>query len=933
MLLSAAVGGKGADACVGAFGLDNTYTGSNGWKLTLKDAYNETTNPTGIKAPTNVSVTQRNTGLDDVAAAAGAGGTMDLTSGHYTSSWSNPVIAYDAQAITEGRANYVSAVAKDGSGNLVNYAKISGNMSETNKAIDINSATSTLADGEYTMYVYAEQANGDKETDYASELSEGYAIHKGTITKNEGVLTAAYADKGLTASLGNNFKLGFESAKYDTKVTVGTGNGEVFGGTTIAELNANENTTVTGFVNAETAAIATDKQITTNGAFVSDKFVALGKGAVVNSTATNSVALGSGSVADEANTISVGAAGTERKIVNVASGGPLTANGTNAANIGDIFGETRVDADKNYVKAANTAAENLVALDTAIGAKQSGTYIAEANSVNTNLKALDTQVKTNTDAITALTGGSAEFKANTVEITTSGEVASSDKKAVSGSKLYAELRNGADGSYISKDTATASNLKALDAALKPIDDVVAANNYNSADIAKAEAAGATAVGWGNVAGGERSTAVGFGNIVEGSGSGAFGDPNKVYADGSYAIGNDNEILKTETSGGNTFAIGSGNYVKADNTFVLGSSVGTAEKPVMANNSVILGNGSMAEEDNVVSVGAEGKERKIIHVADGTIAEGSKEAVNGGQVYKLVEQSVTEETLRAQTAERYLQSEISANSQEIREVGAISAALAGLHYVEPSGEEGDKLVGAVAYGGYRGASAEAIGLAYKPNPNMMLSASTSISNGNDSQNAYNVGFSLKFGKGNTMATRAELRKQVQFVNEENRVLKNQIVNLSAENAEQTAKMAAQDEVIRKLLERVEKLENNGAKPAPVFEQKQPVKTVQPRIEQTKAEQPKPETKAAKANVSQKPETKTAVVQKPVSGKNIQVFSSARRSDSQRLADKLSAKGYDAFVGEGVVKGRTYYRTFVDDGDNPQAVLRQLKAAGINGFIFK
>ena len=71
---------------------------------------------------------------------------------------------------------------------------------------------------------------------------------------------------------------------------------------------------------------------------------------------------------------------------------------------------------------------------------------------------------------------------------------------------------------------------------------------------------------------------------------------------------------------------------------------------------------------------------------------------------------------------------------------------------------------MAYGGYRGANAEAIGVAYKPSPNMMLSASTSISNGNDSQNAYNVGFSLKFGKGETAKTKAELQKQVKYLND-------------------------------------------------------------------------------------------------------------------------------------------------------------------------
>ncbi|MBQ0055539.1 MAG: YadA-like family protein [Synergistaceae bacterium] len=325
------------------------------------------------------------------------------------------------------------------------------------------------------------------------------------------------------------------------------------------------------------------------------------------------------------------------------------------------------------------------------------------------------------------------------------------------------------------------------------------------------------------------------------------------------------------------------------------------------------------EQKVMTLAGEGG-TTIKNVAAGVE---NTDAVNVGQLNSLAaatNQAIGDLAASTNNALGSMQNEINSVSGEVREVGAISAALAGLHYAEPSGEEGDRFAGAVAYGGYRGESAAAVGVAFKPNPNFMLSASTSVGN---SQNAYNAGISYKFGKGNTAVTRAALQKQVKYVNEQNTALK-------AENAAQNTHIAKlendkalQDEVIRKLLERVEKLENNKAKSAPVSEQKQPVKAEQPKVGQTKTVQPKPETKAAKANVSQT----------PVSGKNIQVFSSARRSDSQRLADSLNAKGYNAFVGDGVVKGRTYYRTFVDGGDNPQAVLGQLKAAGINGFIFK
>ena len=128
---------------------------------------------------------------------------------------------------------------------------------------------------------------------------------------------------------------------------------------------------------------------------------------------------------------------------------------------------------------------------------------------------------------------------------------------------------------------------------------------------KAQGTDSVAIGHGSVASGEQSIALGTGNQVSGSHSGAFGDLNDVSGDGSYAFGNDNTV--------------SGN-----NTFVLGNNVSNAT----GNNTVVLGNGSDGSQDNVVSVGSAGAERKIVHVADGIVAKGSTDAINGGQLYDL-----------------------------------------------------------------------------------------------------------------------------------------------------------------------------------------------------------------------------------------------------------------------------------------------------------
>ena len=132
--------------------------------------------------------------------------------------------------------------------------------------------------------------------------------------------------------------------------------------------------------------------------------------------------------------------------------------------------------------------------------------------------------------------------------------------------------------------------------------------------------GSIAIGKGSAVTGTKSIAVGVGHIVIGNNSGTFGDPNTIYGDNSYAFGNNNTIGDSTT----THTVGT-------NTFVLGSNVTTK-----ANNSIILGKDSVATEDNVVSIGSNTSTRKLVNVTDGTIAENSKEAINGNQLWKVSE---------------------------------------------------------------------------------------------------------------------------------------------------------------------------------------------------------------------------------------------------------------------------------------------------------
>ena len=114
---------------------------------------------------------------------------------------------------------------------------------------------------------------------------------------------------------------------------------------------------------------------------------------------------------------------------------------------------------------------------------------------------------------------------------------------------------------------------------------------------------------------------------------ALGPNTRAYGSGAIAIGDSAIVASTDTNPQNTniaqSAIAIGSYAKALNTSA--TTLG-AHATASGINSVALGANSEASGNNVVSVGSSSLKRRIINVADGTIAENSKEAVTGGQLY-------------------------------------------------------------------------------------------------------------------------------------------------------------------------------------------------------------------------------------------------------------------------------------------------------------
>lgn len=177
----------------------------------------------------------------------------------------------------------------------------------------------------------------------------------------------------------------------------------------------------------------------------------------------------------------------------------------------------------------------------------------------------------------------------------------------------------------------------------------------------------------------------------------------------------------------------------------GDSVSIAKDLSVDGNATIKGDVTaksykVGDKTYISAAGINANDQKITNVADGSISEGSKDAVNGGQLY---------------TVKNDLEG-------KVNKVGANAAAMANLHPMEfdPS----SKWNIAAAIGNYGSETAAAIGAFYRPNDNVMVNLSTAFGTG---ENMVGGGVSVRLGKGGNKLSR-----------EETNALKAQVADLTA-----------------------------------------------------------------------------------------------------------------------------------------------------------
>lgn len=141
-----------------------------------------------------------------------------------------------------------------------------------------------------------------------------------------------------------------------------------------------------------------------------------------------------------------------------------------------------------------------------------------------------------------------------------------------------------------------------------------------------------------------------------------------------------------------------------------------------------------------------------------------------------------------TAIQSLRHDVSDLGTEIDNVGAISAALAGLHPLDWNGS-GSKFQLSAAAGTYDGKQAMALGGFYHPNRNMMLSLGVSSSFGSDRKTAGNVGITFRVGKGSNGTVSDDVAERLAAMDQK-------ISQLESQNQKLTSMLAIVDPSLTK-----------------------------------------------------------------------------------------------------------------------------------------
>lgn len=227
---------------------------------------------------------------------------------------------------------------------------------------------------------------------------------------------------------------------------------------------------------------------------------------------------------------------------------------------------------------------------------------------------------------------------------------------------------------------------------------------------------------------------------------------------------------------------------------------TENKNVVLNKDLTVKGNATFEGTATFHKGADMGGNKVTNVADGTIAENSKDAVNGGQLWTEQQARIdADNALSTQLGN--LGSSVDKLDRRVDRVGAGAAALAALHPLDY--DPANKWDFAAGYGNYKGASAVSIGTYYRPNENTMFSVGGSFGGG---ENMVNAGVSFKFGDGKSTVgiSRAAMANKIDSLEADNKTLTDTLAKQNQQIADQGKQLEEQSATIKEMQEQIQQL---------------------------------------------------------------------------------------------------------------------------------
>lgn len=333
-----------------------------------------------------------------------------------------------------------------------------------------------------------------------------------------------------------------------------------------------------------------------------------------------------------------------------------------------------------------------------------------------------------------------------------------------------------------------------------------AESFGRDNTISSTATSAFATGYKNTVEGQNGFAVGNNNLAQGVNSFVGGELAKARGRNSLAFGSSAEAItentfaigsQARTNGKHTIAIGNGSYAEAEGAVAQGSStrvnikdgvaIGSNSKAMSGavtttainsetSNGIKFTNHDFAGStpNSIVSFGNESFTRQLQNVGAGRVSSTSTDAINGSQLHDVALEAQKHTTIESENnnitvtekangngGKHYtiglnsdfihqinnlssdtssIRNIISANQKEAHKGIAGSAALAGLHPLDFDPDH--KLDIMAGYGHYHNANAVAIGVAYRPTEDLMITVGSTV-NGDD-DTVFNAGISYKLG---------------------------------------------------------------------------------------------------------------------------------------------------------------------------------------------